>query len=82
MTILTGGANYEAPAEHCADWPVTKNSGFQRHDLGQDVGHYTFLEFPSDTVLIGKGDIFTDHETVDRHKIHLDAAEIVLQALG
>ena len=81
VTILTGSADREAPSEHCADWLVTQNTRFRHHDLGSDVGHYTFLEFPSDKSLIGKVDIFSDHEKVDRSKVHEEATKIVLQAL-
>ncbi|MEZ5776794.1 MAG: hypothetical protein R3E44_00385 [Paracoccaceae bacterium] len=79
VVILTGGADKEAPSEHCADWLVSQNDQFQRHDLGKHVGHYTFLDFPSDQSLIGKADIFSDHESVDRNKVHEQAAEIVIQ---
>lgn len=82
LTILTGGADFEAPSEHCADWLMTQNKRFERHDLGSNVGHYTFLEYPSDKSLIGEVDIFSDHESVDRTKIHEQASNIVLQALG
>lgn len=81
VTILTGSADHEAPSEHCADWLVTQNDGFQRHDLGLDVGHYTFLDFPSDKSLVGKVDIFSDHKNVDRMNVHEKATKIVLQAL-
>ncbi len=81
VTILTGSADHEAPSEHCADWLVTQNMGFERHDLGSHVGHYTFLDYPSDKSLIGKVDIFSDHEKVDRRKVHEEATKIVLHAL-
>ncbi len=81
VTIVTGGADDEAPSEQCADWLVSENNRFQHHDLGRQVGHYTFLNFPADKSLIGKVDIFSDHESVDRHKVHEEAAEIVKQSL-
>lgn len=80
ITILTGGADNEAPSEHCADWLMRQNRHFERHDLGSNVGHYTFLEYPSDKSLVGKVDTFSDHETVDRKDVHKQAAKIVLQA--
>lgn len=82
VTILTGSADHEAPSAHCADWLVAQNNGFQSHDLGRDVGHYTFLEHPSDTSLAGKVDIFSDRDSVDRTKVHQKAAELVLKTLG
>lgn len=81
VTILTGGADQEAPSKHCADWLVAENGSFRHHDLGSDVGHYTFLAYPSDKSLVGKVDIFSDNKTVDRMKVHGQAIKIVLQAL-
>lgn len=81
VTILTGGADSEAPSEHCADWLVSQNDRFRRYDLGNQVGHYTFIDFPSDKSLTGKADIFSDHGSVDRKKVHEQAAEIVIQSL-
>lgn len=81
VTILTGGADHEAPSEHCADWLVSQNAGFLRHDLGQDVGHYTFLDYPSDKSLVGQVDIFTDHKNIVRKQVHERAANIVLNSL-
>lgn len=81
VTILSGGADHEASSEHCTDWLVAQNTGIQHHDLGRYVGHYTFLEFPSDKSLIGTVDIFSDHEKVDRSKVHKKATKIVLQGL-
>ncbi len=82
LTILTGSADHEAPSEHCADWLVKQNKDIQRYDLGSDVGHYTFLEYPSDKSLVGKVGIFSDHENVDRREVHKQAAKIVLQAFA
>lgn len=81
VTILTGGADQEAPAVHCADWLVRQNREFHRYDLGRHVGHYTFLEFPSDISLIGKVDIFSDHEAVERAEVHGNAMKFVFPAL-
>ena len=80
IIIITGGADSEAPSVHCADWLLSQNNRFQRHDLGKQVGHYTFLGFPSDKSLIGKADIFSDHESVDRNKVHEMASEIVIRS--
>lgn len=80
VVILIGGADNEAPSEHCADWLVSHNARFQCHDLGKQVGHYTFLDFPADKSLIGKADIFSDHDSVDRNQVHEQAAEIVIQS--
>lgn len=81
VTILTGGADREAPSEHCADWLLSQNALFEHHDLGKHVGHYTFLDFPADKSLIGETDVFSDHESVVRKKVHEQAAEIVVQSL-
>lgn len=82
VTILTGNADREAPSEHCADWLVKQNACFQHYDLGQHVGHYTFLEFPTDKTLIGRVDIFSDHKDVDRKAVHERSAKLVFQALN
>lgn len=82
LAIVTGGADLEAPTEHCADWAVSLNNGFQHYDLGRHVGHYTFLEFPADRSLIGQVDIFTDHESVDRGQVHSQTIDIVSKWLG
>lgn len=82
VVILTGGADDEAPSEHCADWLVSQNRSFRCHCLGGHVGHYTFLDFPSDKSLIGREDIFSDHESVDRIDVHKQAAKIVIQSLS
>lgn len=79
--ILTGGADREAPSKHCADWLLLQNPDLQHHDLGNDVGHYTFLDFPADKSLIGKVEIFSDHQNVDRSKVHELATEIIVQSL-
>jgi hypothetical protein len=81
VTIPTGSADREAPSEHCTDWLVSQNKSAQRHDLGSNVGHYTFLDEPSDTSLVGKVDIISDLETVDRMNLHQQAANIGLNAL-
>ncbi|AXI47161.1 dienelactone hydrolase [Sulfitobacter sp. SK012] len=81
MTILTGGADPESPSVHCADWLVKQNKGFQHHDLGRNVGHYTFLEYPSDAPLIGQLDVFSDHVSVDRMKVHEQATKIIRETL-
>jgi len=81
VVILTGGSDNEAPSEHCADWLVSPNDRFHLHCLGGHVGHYTFLDFPSDQSLIGKAEIFSDHTSVDRRTVHEQATEIVIQSL-
>jgi len=81
ITLLTGGADTEAPSAHCADWIVSLNSNVEHHDLGRDVGHYTFLDFPQDKTLWGKEDIFCDHEGVERKKVHQCVIDLVAKRL-
>lgn len=81
VAILTGGADREAPWDCCAGWLLSRNTRFRCHDLGPQVGHYTFLERPSDPAMSGKVDIFSDHESLDRGALHEKAAEVVVQAL-
>lgn len=82
ISLMTGGADVEAPTEQCADWLVSHNNCFVKHDLGENVGHYTFLDFPADKLLIGEIDIFTDHESVDRHNVHKEAIGLALNSIG
>lgn len=82
VVILTGGNDVEAPSKHCADWLVRQNDCFQRFDLGCEVGHYTFLEFPSDTVLIAREPLFTDHVSVDRKAVHKRSTLRILEHLS
>ncbi|MDJ0686130.1 MAG: hypothetical protein QNJ84_15675 [Alphaproteobacteria bacterium] len=81
VTLITGGADQEAPTRHCAGWLSSQNSRFTHHDLGEHVGHYTFLDMPSDRSLIGTEDIFTDHNSINRREIHRLAARTVLRAV-
>lgn len=81
VTLLTGGGDTEAPSQHCAHWLLRQNKAFAHHDLGPHVGHYTFLERPTDAALEGRVDIFTDHASVDRQQVHDRAATLVLRAL-
>lgn len=78
VTLLTGGADREAPAHHCAGWLRAQNNEFKHYDLGRDVGHYSFLEHPSDKSLIDKIDIFTDHVSLDRRRVHEATAKRVV----
>lgn len=81
VTILTGGADTEAPKGHCTDWLLDQNDRFRHYDLGPDVGHYTFLGHPSDPGLVGVVDIFTDAASVDRAEVHNRTSAKVLHAL-
>ncbi|MFK7882374.1 alpha/beta hydrolase family protein [Roseobacter sp.] len=79
--LITGGADVEAPNKHCAAWLLQKNEKFLHQGLGRHVGHYSFLEFPSDRSLVGKLDIFSDHPLIDRKKLHKRTTSIVLEHL-
>ncbi len=82
ITLITGGADVEAPTEQCADWIVSLNPHVVHHDLGQDVGHYTFLDLPANRALVGKVDIFTDRSGVERHSVHKAAISLASSSLG
>lgn len=81
VTLLTGGADIEAPTAQCADWLMAQNAGFEHYDLGEHVGHYTFLEIPADRNLVGRVDIFSDHADVERATVHETAANSVMNAV-
>ncbi|MEM8851489.1 MAG: dienelactone hydrolase [Pseudomonadota bacterium] len=81
VMLLTAGSDTEAPTDHGAAWLCKLNARFRRHNLGDAVGHYTFLDHPADRSLIGKVDIFTDRRGVDRTRVHTSAADLVRFAL-
>ena len=81
VTLITGGADIEAPTTHCADWLVERNPGFAHHEIGADVGHYTFLDLPADRSMAGTVDIFTDAPGVDRAAVHTKTSRLVIEAL-
>ncbi|MEM9370910.1 MAG: alpha/beta fold hydrolase [Pseudomonadota bacterium] len=82
VLLLTGGADVEAPSEHCVDWLVRQNNSFGRMDLGREVAHYTFLDFPSREDLAGQEVLFTDHASVDRASVHKRSAARILAHLS
>ena len=79
-TIISAGADQEAPKASCGDWLAGLNSSFAHIDMGPSVGHYTFLEFPAKRSLIGTVDLFTDPPDLDRAEIHHETARLVLEA--
>ena len=82
VTILTGGADVEAPPEYCANWITSLNPRIQHHDLGPDIGHYTFLGLPDDKSQVGEMGVFTDRAGVDRCKLHEKAIGLVRKNLA
>ena len=81
VTLVTGGADREAPNPVCSEWLRNQNPKFRHYDLGPDVGHYTFLSLPADPNLRGREEIFTDAPTVQRELVHACSLEIVAQCL-
>lgn len=82
ITLITGGADIEAPTSLCADWLVQQNPNFAAHDVGKDVGHYTFLDFPFNKALWGKEDLFMDNLSVDRKAVHEMTAKLAYMAVS
>ncbi len=82
LTLITGGADTEAAKEVCSDWLQAQNPAFRYHNVGEHVGHYTFLGYPTKTALRAKLDIFQDHPDVDRHDVHASTLQIVKDTLA
>lgn len=81
VTLIVAGSDTEAPREECADWLTSLNPRFHLHNLGSNVGHYTFLGLPTARALHESPELFEDAEGVDRAKIHNEAVAIMLNAL-
>ena len=82
VTLITGGADDEAPAAHGAEWLHTTNENFDFFNVGADVGHFTFLGLPEGEVRLGAEVLFRDLPGVSRAQVHADTAELVFAALG
>ncbi|WP_371171520.1 alpha/beta hydrolase family protein [Aliiroseovarius sp. 2305UL8-7] len=82
VTLISGEADTEAPSRDCADWLATINSRFDKVSIGQNVGHYTFLGFPTANVIEGEEFVFIDNPGVDREDVHEAVEKIVLDVMG
>ena len=81
VTLITGGADQEAPTEHCADWLTLINPDFRHFSVGPDVGHYTFLGFPAMPPRPDESFMFLDHPQVNRAKVHEKTANLIIAVL-
>lgn len=82
VTLITGGADTEAPTADCAAWLVAQNPRFQHHNMGAQVGHYTFLGQAAGDMPEGAAFLFENHPDVDRDAVHRAVAQITLDALA
>ena len=82
VTLIAGGGDTEAPSAQCTDWLGRLNQGFRCHDLGPDIGHYTFLGEPAGEVPEPLAFLFADAPGVSRRAVHGQIFEIVLNALS
>lgn len=78
VTLLTGGADVEAPTAQGAAWLAKLNSSFQHHDLGPAVGHYTFLGQAVGDVPPDMAFLFTDPDGLERAQVHDQTCAAVL----
>lgn len=80
VSLITGGADDQAPFEACSGWLQQHNPGFAHVSMGPDVGHYTFLGFAKDpdTDL----PFFKDAPGVDRGAVHAATIDRTLAALA
>lgn len=81
VTILSGGADDQAPPEHCGAWLQEANPRFQHISMGAEVGHYTFLGMAAGTVPEPVQFLFDDRDGVDRAEVHRATIEAVQSAL-
>ncbi|MEL6640161.1 MAG: dienelactone hydrolase [Pseudomonadota bacterium] len=82
VSLITGGADQEAPKEICSDWLKTQNPDFRYHNVGEHVGHYTFLSGPTKVGLKTKLDIFQDHPNVERFDVQTTTLQIITATLA
>lgn len=82
VTLIASGADTEAPRDQCSDWLADQNPGFAYHDVGDLVGHYTFLNYPRRAALKDRMEIFQDHPTVVREDVWAATSQIVMDALA
>lgn len=82
VTLISSGADTEAPVEQCSDWLVAQNLSFDHVSMGAQVGHYTFLGLPAEGSFTMAPQLFTDAPGIDRAKVHADCLDAVLKALA
>lgn len=70
VALVTGEADAEAPSALCADWLAQVNPAFQRHSIGAQVGHYSFLGHPTGPVPPQVAFLFADPAGMNRAQVH------------
>lgn len=74
--ILVAGKDHEAPAEY-SEWLMGCNPDFTLASLGDEVGHYSFLDLPNGKPTERAAHLFEDHPSVDRRQIHDESARLI-----
>ncbi|MCB8875994.1 alpha/beta hydrolase family protein [Acidisoma silvae] len=82
VTIMVGGDDHEAPADACAAWLNTQIPTSELYNLGDRVGHATFLGLGTDRSRKESPDLYVDNFGVDRALIHESVVALTLTALG
>ena len=81
VMLITGEADEEARSVDCADWLEETNRDFDRLTMGEAVGHYTFLGFPTGPITDEDAFLFKDNPGVDRRQVHEALLAAVLRLL-
>jgi predicted dienelactone hydrolase len=82
VTLLTGGADTEAPAAQGTDVLLRHNPGFRQMEVDPRAGHYTFLGLPAPGAKTEAPELFTDAPGLDRAAVHRACLAHVLRALA
>jgi predicted dienelactone hydrolase len=82
VTLIVGGSDTVSPTDECASWLAGLNPRFLLKDLGNDIGHYTFLGHPTARALNEDPELFEDAEGVNRDTVHRAAIAASLNALA
>jgi predicted dienelactone hydrolase len=70
VTLITGGADTEAPSQECADWLRHTNPSLRGISVGSMAGHYTFLGLPGPAATPDDALLFHDNRGVSRAEVH------------
>ena len=82
VTLIVGGSDTVSPANECAGWLIRLNPRFLLKNLGDNIGHYTFLGQPTARALDEDPELFEDAEGVNRDAVHEAAIKVSLNALA
>lgn len=82
VTIIVGGDDHEAPAEVCAEWLDAQLPNSRLRNLGDRIGHATFLCLGTMHGSVKSPELYIDNPGVNRAFIHDSVVALTLNALG